>query len=360
MFGRTSSDKVRRVDGHLDTPADVPLLRRLARRSAPFDGCISRAHLLEEHIDYHHVRSLVRRAALTQVLTRVFVTGGVESISHAQLEHAALLNGGSGARLCRWSALAVHGAVAPKHDQMQVSLDRPSSKGVRELTTLLPVRETNRPASIEVFTPRASSAHELVRGLPVEPIAVALCQIAADASDSDLMRAWREADFLGLIAPAELGAQCRSGVPGARRLGRLLAAQPPIAMADRFRSCPEYLLLEAMLALGTPRPLVNANVEFGGRYPELDFFLVDAQLNVEVDGPQHRLPARRREDEERDAFLRTHGVEVLRFPHAEVEADAAACASVVEERRLERIAEGAIGGAATDGGAPAMQARNLA
>ena len=45
----------------------------------------------------------------------------------------------------------------------------------------------------------------------------------------------------------------------------------------------------------------------------LDFFCDEATLNVEVDGFQHSKPEQRSSDEERDAFLETQGIKVLRF-----------------------------------------------
>jgi len=45
----------------------------------------------------------------------------------------------------------------------------------------------------------------------------------------------------------------------------------------------------------------------------LDFFCVEAFLNIELDGSQHGFPEQKRKDEERDAWLEKAGVKVLRF-----------------------------------------------
>jgi very-short-patch-repair endonuclease len=45
----------------------------------------------------------------------------------------------------------------------------------------------------------------------------------------------------------------------------------------------------------------------------LDFFCFEAVLNIELNGIQHGFPEQMRKDQERDAWLRAHGVEVLRF-----------------------------------------------
>jgi len=45
----------------------------------------------------------------------------------------------------------------------------------------------------------------------------------------------------------------------------------------------------------------------------LDFFCEEAELNVERDGSQHCSPDQRRNDLEREKFLRSRGIKTLRF-----------------------------------------------
>jgi adenine-specific DNA-methyltransferase len=45
----------------------------------------------------------------------------------------------------------------------------------------------------------------------------------------------------------------------------------------------------------------------------LDFFCVEAFLDIELDGGQHGHPAQQAKDAERDAWLEARGVRVLRF-----------------------------------------------
>ena len=45
----------------------------------------------------------------------------------------------------------------------------------------------------------------------------------------------------------------------------------------------------------------------------LDFFCVEAFLNLELDGGQHGRPDQQKADAERDAWLEARGVKVLRF-----------------------------------------------
>jgi very-short-patch-repair endonuclease len=45
----------------------------------------------------------------------------------------------------------------------------------------------------------------------------------------------------------------------------------------------------------------------------LDFFCLEARLDIELDGSQHGFPEERKLDAERDAWLESHGIKVLRF-----------------------------------------------
>src|ERR1051326_269847 len=48
----------------------------------------------------------------------------------------------------------------------------------------------------------------------------------------------------------------------------------------------------------------------------LDFFCLEAMLNIEVDGGHHGSPEQRLKDSERDAWLEARGMKVLRFWNA--------------------------------------------
>src|SRR2546429_387837 len=45
----------------------------------------------------------------------------------------------------------------------------------------------------------------------------------------------------------------------------------------------------------------------------LDFFNVEAFVNIELDGRQHGIPDQQKNDAERDKWLETRGIKVLRF-----------------------------------------------
>jgi very-short-patch-repair endonuclease len=53
----------------------------------------------------------------------------------------------------------------------------------------------------------------------------------------------------------------------------------------------------------------------------LDFFCVEAFLNIELDGSQHGFPEQQKKDQERDAWLAKAGVKVLRFWNSRLRRD---------------------------------------
>src|SRR5688500_18792611 len=53
-----------------------------------------------------------------------------------------------------------------------------------------------------------------------------------------------------------------------------------------------------------------------------DFYCVDAKLVVELDGTPHHAPEGKQRDEVRDAWMRSQGIEVLRFGGWQAENDA--------------------------------------
>ncbi|MCX8092266.1 MAG: endonuclease domain-containing protein [Verrucomicrobiae bacterium] len=68
----------------------------------------------------------------------------------------------------------------------------------------------------------------------------------------------------------------------------------------------------------------------------LDFFCVEARLNIELDGFQHGHPSRRREDAERDSYLESRGVKVLRFWSSHLRREREAICNTIWEVLQER------------------------
>ena len=97
-----------------------------------------------------------------------------------------------------------------------------------------------------------------------------------------------------------------------KRIGR------DVSLARELRenlSLPETLLWR--LLKGSPN-----GVHFRSQHPVgsyvLDFYCVRTKIAFEIDGIAHDMGDRPERDEQRDAWLREQGIEVVRIPAAEV------------------------------------------
>jgi very-short-patch-repair endonuclease len=69
----------------------------------------------------------------------------------------------------------------------------------------------------------------------------------------------------------------------------------------------------------------------------LDFFCVEAFVDIELDGSQHGQPEQRRQDEERDAWLEVRGVKVLRFWNSRLRREQDAIRDTIWRTLQERV-----------------------
>jgi very-short-patch-repair endonuclease len=313
-----------------------PALSTVFRLAEPHGGCVSAAMLAKAGIGEDHVRSLVRRGALVRVVRGVYAIAA-DHISHAQLCQAALLVPRRGAHLCARSAAENYRLLPAREGSVCVGRVAGRFDAPKVLRTAIAIRETGRPGAIRVLTVLERAAiWEVVNGNAVEPPHRALRRLAVSEDAALLPRAWREANFRGLLLEAALEAEVARGEGGAQRLADLLAEQPPKPVDAAFRSRMEMRLYEAMRRRGLPEPRVNGLTQVGDRFVEFDFLFADGQLVVEADGPHHRLPSRAAEDAERDSYVRARGLEVLRFDDDEIDRGADACAITIEQTLSER------------------------
>lgn len=70
-----------------------------------------------------------------------------------------------------------------------------------------------------------------------------------------------------------------------------------------------------------------------------DFYCVEAKLAVEVDGPPHQTVEGKQKDEVRDAWMRSQGIEVLRFSGWQVEFEAQRVLQFIDDALLQRCKE---------------------
>ncbi len=107
-------------------------------------------------------------------------------------------------------------------------------------------------------------------------------------------------------------------------------------MTEHLVSKVETRLADALEARGI-RISRQVSVPAPGERPfSLDIAIMDARIDVEVDGPHHDTPSQQAKDAYRDKWLRKQGWEVIRIPaHAvdkDVEGTAATLARMLEKR----------------------------
>jgi very-short-patch-repair endonuclease len=207
---------------------------------------------------------------------------------------AAVLAAGEGAALSHLSA-AVHLKVWRRTvDGIDVTaLQRRQVKGVRVHTS-------------RSLDPRDITIHNRI---PVTTVARTLVDLAEVLTAEQLANVIHEASFRNRFSERATRAAMQRA-PG-RKLQPLeedLAANA--AGSAGTKSDLEDQFLAAVKAANLPDPVVNAAVQTRHRQIEVDFRWGD--LCIEVDGPGHRRPRTRQEDQARDRALSEVGFRVVR------------------------------------------------
>jgi hypothetical protein len=268
-------------------------------------GVVSRSQLKERGISGPTITRWTQRGRLRRIHPQVYAFG------HAQLTrvgwwHAALLACGDGAVLSH-STAAAHWALMPELGPV-VHVTPASRRG--HATTGI---ATHRPPA---------RAEEVTRheGIPVTTVARTVVDLAWQLGKGRLAEVVDRALLLRLYDHKQMQAALdrAHGRHGLKHLIPVIEQATP--EGERFRSGTERRVRDRLVAAGLPRPLVNADVQDRyGRWHEVDLLWPARRLVVEIDGPQHRMPAQRAKDLERDAALTTHTV--LRFPVEQIDAD---------------------------------------
>jgi hypothetical protein len=146
------------------------------------------------------------------------------------------------------------------------------------------------------------------RDLPVTTASRTLLDLAAMVTPRQLRRAVAEADYRGLLQPAELDSVLGKGRPGAAALRAALHRHLP-QLAGTLSEL-EARFLELCQSAGFPLPEVNARVS----RMRVDAVWRDQRLAVELDGgPAHGGVAAMKRDRQRELALRSSGFQVVRY-----------------------------------------------
>ncbi len=289
--------------------------RALAALATRQHGVLSRAQLLSAGITGRMVERRIEAGRL-HLLHRGVYAVGHERLSIRSHWMAAVLACGEGAVLSHRSAAALWGLMRPHRGPIEViartaRFRRGHGGGIRAHRGRLMVHD-----------------RDAVAGIPVTSVPRLLLDLADVVDETQVEKAFEEADRLGLLEMRALEEVCArsQGRRGLKPLRRLVAeARHP----ERSRTWLEDRLLALCREHRIPAP--QTNVEILGK--EVDAFWPDRRVMVEADSWSfHRHRAAFERDRKRDAAMVAEGYQVIRLTHRRMEREPKQVA--VELRRL--------------------------
>jgi len=272
---------------------------RAAQRADEQRGVVARGQL----VDIGWSETTIGRRIADGLLRTIWP--GVYGYGHAILTRdgwlmAATLACGDGAHLSGRASASARGLLSA---WSTIDVVTPGKRGV-ELDGIRAHRIPLRPAECDTH-----------RGLPVTSVARTALDVAAREGYGRVGELLDRALLEGQYDHREMTdlLAARRGCRGMATLRRAVAALGSEGVV--FRSRPERLARDLIRAAEMAEPRVNAWFPTrAGHGHELDLWWPTLRADVEIDGPQHRLPHQRRKDALRDADLRSFGVAVTRVP----------------------------------------------
>jgi hypothetical protein len=268
---------------------------RLAQLAARQSGVVSRAQLELTGVSDSAISRWVAGCRLHRVHPGVFAVGHASLSLEARL-FAALLYGGDQALFSHTTAAWIWSLIDAEP---------------RRIHLTVPGRRHSLP-EVRVHRTREMEG-DLCRGRPVTSVPRTLLDIATQLTPRQLRRALAEADFRGLLEPAEVESVLGRGRPGSRALRAALSHHLP--SLARTLSVLEERFLELCESSDLPLPEVNAKI---GRM-RVDALWREHGVVVELDGAAaHGGWAAIKRDRERELAVRSSGYLVFRYTWEQV------------------------------------------
>lgn len=292
---------------------------RIARAAIPGFPLATREALREERVFGTTLTIRMTDDRLWEMFPNVLVIGERrEHVSPDTVCAAAVLAAGATAALDGASALERHG-VWDRHDGgIHVSSSRgragsryrvPSAwrrdRAWRHRGRTIAIRYTRDATA-------ASSASEMIRGVPTRRVIDAIFRAASSLSAHQLAFVIRNAEYARHLTVGELAmeAERRSGHRHVRVVREAIELRRRGSAGTKSRS-EDRLLPLASACIGVPE--VNVRGVAGVPTHEPDFCWPERRLIIEVDGDQHLDdPAQRASDLRNDALLHSAGWTVVR------------------------------------------------
>jgi hypothetical protein len=279
--------------------------RRCAQRQA---GRITYAQLLAAGLTRRVIATWIENGELTRTRPRVYALGPPRTDLAARLWEAVLY-AGPGAYLTGASAAHYLGLINFPPATVIVATPR-RSKSLPGITVLRQRR----------------AERALAFGLPVAPLTEIMLDLAAREGFNVVRHAIEVLDYRRILDVPALLEACEHGRPGSAKLRRALNQRLP--GLNRCKSPLEIAFLLLCEAYRLPLPKVNFSVHG----IEADMWWPELGLVVELDGGgNHGTAAQQRNDAEKMATLRGHGLTVIRLDWWDVhEREAATLARLAE------------------------------
>lgn len=188
-----------------------------------------------------------------------------------------------------------------------------------------------RPGIVAHRLARSPDEVEVVEGIPVTCVARTVFDLAGSVRERELERAWNEMEVRQMTSRVSVPQLLeryprRPGAPALRRLlgGDALVGVPRNQFEEAF-----VVLLDAH---GLPRPQINADLQLGGRFVEVDCLWRRERLALELDGRAvHAREAAFESDRLRDRQLLVEGWRTMRVTWRQLQDEPAAVAADLRE-----------------------------
>jgi predicted transcriptional regulator of viral defense system/very-short-patch-repair endonuclease len=273
--------------------------QRLARIAERQHGLVSRRQLVAIGLSSKAVTRRVEKGRLHRIHPGIYAVGHLERTSEARWM-TAVMACGSGAVLSHLDAAALWKIYDGEGARVHVTSVRKAG---------------GRLDGVQVHRARRLHLDDLTvkDGIPVTTVARTLVDLTDVLGSDRVLRAIREADFLGLLDLDALSAAVERA-HGRKRLGVLREAVAAYRPGQIIRSELEHCFLELVRAAGLPPPETNVKITARGRTYEIDCLWREQRVAVELDGrAAHARTAAFESDRRKDAALNAIGLRPLRF-----------------------------------------------
>jgi very-short-patch-repair endonuclease/predicted transcriptional regulator of viral defense system len=271
----------------------------VARLAAQQHGVVGRGQLIEMGLGGNAIDRRLRQGRLHRLHPGVYAVGH-SAIRQEGRWMAAVLACGKRAVLSHRAAAALWGIRQPWGGRIDVTVPRKSGSNER----------IQRHCSI---LPDDEMTSQL--GIPVTSVPRTIWDLAVVVSVDSVESALRQSEYLQLhdrLSLRDLLVRY-AGHPGARAVRTCLRRRAELP-AGRPRSPLEERFIPFLRSHRLPRPRLNAWIQAGEGWVEVDCLWVEQRLVVELDGfAGHGTRTAFRDDRARDRRLRAAGYEVVRI-----------------------------------------------